>query len=105
MQREKGRIELTLSSGVTSSSVAVLPGAGWFVIELPEADKAKAVTIQHRSKVTGDWRNVVTLEDTTNAYKPMTALEIAAVGCLDEIRLVLGSGAAANSSAYIYWCS
>lgn len=105
MQREKGRVQLTLTASSVNSSAAVLPGAGWFVIEVPEADKAKTVTIQHRSKITGDWRSVVTLEDSTNAYKPMTALEIAAVGCLDEIRLVLGSGAAANSSAYIHWCS
>jgi len=105
MNRIKGRIAVAITTATTSSSVTFVSGA-WFLLEVPDADKAKAVTIQGLSSVSpGTWLDVVTLEDVTNRMKPLTPTELAAVGCLDQIRLKFASAPAAAGYAYLHWSS
>lgn len=106
MNRIKGRIQVALVTSSTTTGRIVLNSGAWFALEVPDADKAKAITIQTPS---GDdpttWLDVVTLEDVTNRFKGLTTAELAIIGCLAEIRLKFASAPAATSNAYIHWCS
>jgi hypothetical protein len=105
MNRIKLKKELDLTSGSALSSKTTMIAFCWFTIEVPAAEVAKAITIQTYSNITSDWRDVVTLSDVTNAFKALTAAELAVVGPLEEIRLKLASNAAATSKVYLHCTS
>lgn len=102
MNRTKTRIELALTSGSALSEPTPINGGAWFTIEVPDADKAKAITIQTQSGVTGNWIDVVTLEDDANIFKQLTAAELTVIGPLDQIRLKFASNVAATSKAVLH---
>ena len=105
MIRTKKRITLTITSGSALSSSDTFGIASWMTIEVPEADKAKAITVQTRSPVTGDWRDVVTIADVTNAFKQLTATEMSVIGPLEEIRLKFASNVAATGIVVLHTSS
>lgn len=93
---------MTLSTGSNLSSPVTLNSYAWFTLEVPDADKTKAVTIQTISGITGDWEDVIVLTDVTNKYKGLTATEMAVVGPLEVIRLKFASNVAAASQAILH---
>ena len=106
MNRIKNRTPVPITTGSTTSSSVTFNSGAWFVLEVPDADKAKAVTIQALSAISADtWLDVVTLADVTNRMKTLTPAELAAVGCLDQIRLKFASAPAANGNAFLHWSS
>ena len=105
MQRSKLRKEIAIYSDAATSDSLTLNSFVWFTIEVPDADKAKAVTIQTLSGITGAWEDVVTLSNTTTKYKGLTATEMAAVGCLEQIRLKFASNPAAAGKVVFHLSS
>ena len=102
MNRIKHRIELKLTAGSALSSDVTVNSSGPMVIEVPDADKAKAVTVQTLSGITGLFEDVVTLANTTTKYKGLTATEAALVEPLDIIRLKFASNVASTSKAVLH---
>lgn len=105
MIRSKLRKEVALTATTTPTDPITINGFNTFVLEVPDADKAKAVTIQTLSGVTGQWEDVVTLANTTTKYKPLSATEQALVGPLEVIRLKFASAPAAASKAVLHLSS
>ena len=102
MIRTKLRIALEVTASATTSASVTLNSYSWFTIEVAEADKAKAITIQTPSQITSGWRDVIVLEDVTNAFKHITAEELAVIGPLEEIRLKFASNPAAAGNVYLH---
>lgn len=104
MIRTKRQEIVPMASGATTTPVINLNGTVWFTIEVPDADKAKAITVQCNSKATGTptWVSVLTIADITNRFKQLTAAELSAIGPLEEIRLVFATGVAAACNIVIH---
>lgn len=89
MVRNKKRTLLEFAAATTP--VVQVDASGWWTIEVADGDKAIAVTVQTKSEITGAFVNVLTIADTTNAFKQLTATELATIGPLSQVRFVFGS--------------
>lgn len=91
MTMVRNKKKTLLEFAVDTTDVVQVDASGWWTIEVADGDKAIAITVQTLSEITGGWVNVLTIADTTNAFKQLTAAELAAVGPLSEVRFVFGS--------------
>lgn len=105
MQRTKIQKPIALTTASVFSEQLTLNAFVWFTLEVPDADKAKTVTIQTLSGITGAWEDVVDLTNVTTKYKGLTAEEMAIVGCLEIIRLKFSAAPAADSIAVFHLSS
>ena len=105
MERNKSRILVGLVTTSTFSSRFSVAVGAWFTVEVPDADKAKTITVQTWSYLQDDWVDVATLADTTNAFKALSSDQIALVGPLDTFRLKFSAAPAADTNAIIHLSS
>ena len=89
-------------NAATTSSAVSFNGYRSFVLEVPSGDHAAAVTVQTLSGDGSTWLDVLTLADTTNCVKGLTAAEQLIIEPLLQIRLKLGSGVSGEKIYYLH---
>lgn len=99
--RNKQIARAIIANGNTVSSSVQFGNFAWLVVEAPAGDAAAAVTVEVQSGDSSSWIEAFAIDDVTNRIKPLTSVELAAIGPFGEFRLKL---AVAVYSEKTYYC-
>lgn len=89
-------------NAATTSSSVNFSGFRSFALEVPSGDHGTAVTVQALSGDGSTWIDVLTITDTTNRIKGLTAAENLVIEPLQKIRLKLSVGVSGQKIYYLH---